>query len=249
MKKVLFTVGGRPYNVAKTTPHKGFEQDGVLKSAADWMSNTFELGQKTASTMKKNEQLKQLFCRSILVPTEFYSVFEISSSYDDQAKWMADIKSFDSDLFLAKAMENTDHYDLMMLVKLTSPATSSQEEMVLLFREVENDSNEVWLGHVERQDSKKTKPYSQYFRFCETVASISEEDLEGNGAYLRALKEGRFMYVFVTTHPGPSVYLSSQDLDGIASTHSQGVLALNREVTKDFLGIFFEVYALARASP
>ena len=57
------------------------------------------------------------------------------------------------------------------------------------------------------------------------------------------------MYVFVTTHPGPSVYLSSQDLDGIASTHSQGVLALNREVTKDFLGIFFEVYALARASP
>ena len=61
MKKVLFTVGGRPYNVAKTTPHKGFEQDGVLKSAADWMSNTFELGQKTASTMKKNEQLKHLF--------------------------------------------------------------------------------------------------------------------------------------------------------------------------------------------
>jgi len=51
--------------------------------------------------------------------------------------------------------------------------------MVLLFEEKfnfeEDDSNEVWLGHFKRREKKS---YHQYLRFCETVASIAEEDLE-----------------------------------------------------------------------
>jgi len=35
MEKVLFTVGGRPYNVATTTLLNGFDEGGALNSASD----------------------------------------------------------------------------------------------------------------------------------------------------------------------------------------------------------------------
>ena len=79
--------------------------------------------------------------------------------------------------------------------------------------------------------------------------TITEEDLEGDNGYLRALKDGRFLYVYVTTHPGPTVYLCPEDLTGVSTdTQSQGVLVLNRDVTEKLLGIVFEVYALARST-
>ena len=61
--------------------------------------------------------------------------------------------------------------------------------------------------------------------------------------------EGRFLYVYVTTHPGPSVYLAAEDLHGIVAQETkspspyQGVLVLSRDVTKDILGAtLFDVY-------
>ena len=80
------------------------------------------------------------------------------------------------------------------------------------------------------------------------MASITESDLEGDRGYLRALMEGRFIYVYVTTHDGPTVYLTSQDLPHIQS-NSLGVLVLNREVTQRILGVtFYDVYALTRSA-
>ena len=88
-------------------------------------------------------------------------------------------------------------------------------------------------------------PYRQYALFCEAVNDITEADLVGDNGYLRALMEGRFLVVYMTTHPGPSVYLAAEDLDGIAAkeTKSLGVLVLSRDVTKDILGsTLFDVY-------
>ena len=68
------------------------------------------------------------------------------------------------------------------------------------------------------------------------MASITENDLQNDrGGYLRALKEGRYMYVFVTTDDEPTtVYLT--------------VLILNRGVTERIIGNIFEVYALTRSA-
>eukprot|EP01035_Chromulina_nebulosa_P024320 gene24320-biopygen15855 len=79
-------------------------------------------------------------------------------------------------------------------------------------------------------------------------AGITESDLEGDKAgYLRALQEGRFIYVYVTTHGGPSVYLTAEDVHGSPS-NSLGVLVLNQEVTKRILGPIYDVYALTRSA-
>jgi hypothetical protein len=81
------------------------------------------------------------------------------------------------------------------------------------------------------------------------VASITESDLEDDqGGYLRALKEGRFIFVYATMHDeGPTVYLTAQDLPHIQS-NSLGVLVLNRDVAKRILGTIFDVYALTRSA-
>jgi hypothetical protein len=105
----------------------------------------------------------------------------------------------------------------------------------------------VWQGHFW---SKGSRPYRQYALFCEAVDDITEADLVGDNGYLRALMEGRFLYVYVTTHPGPCVYLTAEDLVGITTkmTKSQGVLVLNRDVTQKIIGsTIFDLYAMARS--
>jgi hypothetical protein len=87
----------------------------------------------------------------------------------------------------------------------------------------------VWLGHCWRKGSTSTR--------CSTKRS-TEADLVGDNGYLRALKEGRFLYVYVTTHPGPCVYLTAEDLVGITTkmTKSLGVQVLNRDLAPKILG-------------
>eukprot|EP01036_Dinobryon_divergens_P040129 gene40129-53013_t len=118
----------------------------------------------------------------------------------------------------------------------SSPPTKvGSDEIVLVFKEKSTgDSYEIWWGHfTQGQAGEKEKgPYDQHGKFCQAVASITESDLEGDtGGYLRALKEGRFIYVYMTTHGGPLVYLTAQDLPDI-KCDSLGVLVLNQEVTK-----------------
>ena len=128
----------------------------------------------------------------------------------------ADVKSFDSSVLIAKPQPSNDHCDSMLLLKVpcstVAVGTSPEEEIVLVFKEAskteENKNNEVWVGHFA-QGSQKS--YHQYCKFCDAVSTISDEDLAGDNGYLRALKDGRFLYVYVTT---PSVYLTSEDLVG-----------------------------------
>ena len=141
----------------------------------------------------------------------------------------------------------------------TSITTSSQtkigrDQIVLVFEEkskAENSvSNNSWLGHFIQQgkNGQDKGPYDQYGKFCQAVASITESDLEDDqGGYLRALKEGRFIFVYATTHEGPTVYLTAQDLPHIQS-NSLGVLVLNRDVAERILGTIFDVYALTRSA-
>mmetsp|Transcript_18119 Transcript_18119/g.24854 ORF Transcript_18119/g.24854 Transcript_18119/m.24854 type:complete len:203 (-) Transcript_18119:141-749(-) len=200
----------------------------------------------------KRDRLKRLLTRVILVTDCLKK--SIGSSVTDKALWKTDIKECDFNVQIAKPQPNNDHCDLMMFTKMQPSsavaAASSGEEIVVVFEETSktesNAKNEVWLGHFAQDDQT---PYHQYFKFCSAVSTITEEDLVGDNGYLRALKDGRFLYVYVTTHPGPTVYLAPEDLSGIsAGTKSQGVLVLNREVTKEMLGIVFEVYALARSA-
>ena len=49
-------------------------------------------------------------------------------------------------------------------------------------------------------------------------AIFTEEDLgDDRGEYLRALKEGLYLYIYFTTHSVPSVYLAAEDLPHIPS--------------------------------
>ena len=133
----------------------------------------------------------------------------------------------------------------------TSSSSDDREKIIVVFEEGENngDSNQIWRGHFIQQGKagKEKGPYDRYEKFCQAVASITESDLEGDRGYLRALKEGRFIYVYVTTHAGPMVYLAPQDLPHI-QTNSLGVLVLNRDVTKRIMRATYDVYALTRSA-
>jgi hypothetical protein len=147
----------------------------------------------------------------------------------------------------------------MMFFRMLASGTTSPpptqvgpDEIVLVFEEKSkgenNDSNEVWWGHFIQGKTGEKGPYDQHGKFCQAVASITESDLEGDtGGYLRALKEGRFIYVYVTTHGGPTVYLTAEDFPDIMCDFL-GVLVLSREVTKRILGSIFDVYALTRSA-
>ena len=203
--------------------------------------------------MAKKLFLLDLLSRGIIVPQIFNDIEPLSSSRNLTA-WKKTIKAINSNLFLKEPRPNNDHCDLMLFVRMvTSITTSSQtkigrDEIVLVLEvktKAENSSgNKIWRGHFIQQGNG---PYNQYGKFCQTVASITESDLEDDqGGYLRALKEGRFIYVYVTTHDGPTVYLTAQDLPHIQS-NSLGVLVLNGDVAKRILGTIFDVYALTRS--
>ena len=88
-------------------------------------------------------------------------------------------------------------------------STISPDEMIVLFfedksRGEDSDRNQPWWGHFIQANAAQGEkgPYDQYAKFCEVVGSITESDLEDDqGGYLRALMEGRFLLMYVTTRP------------------------------------------------
>ena len=255
MSAIKYTVGGTPYNAAKISgTGKTVEQDGVpKKKIKQWEKDTFEYASCSEESFAKKDFLSDLLSRGIIVPKELLLSTMWSSS--QIADWKISIKAIDSTLDLREPRPNNDHCDLMLFARMVSSITTSSptkigsDEIVLVFEEksmAENSSGDkVWRGHFI-QDGKG--PYDQYGKFNQAVASITESDLQDDqGGYLRALKEGRFIYVYVTTHAGPTVYLTVQDLPHIQS-NSLGVLVLNRDVTRRILGTIYDVYALTRSA-
>lgn len=263
---VMYTYGGKQYNAATTVTTKGtkkdkvagkkkkgfrVEQDGVNRSLAEWTANTFESIGNDPANRRKFHLLNGLLSRTILVPDCL--IIETVVSSRSGKLWKEDVKRIDQTLSVMKPWPNDDHCDLMLFNNRSSVV--SRNEIVAVFekksKEEDSDNNEVWLGHFYKDNNQDKdcirRPYEQYFKFCAATSSITEDDLDGDNGFLRALKEGRFVYVYVTTHPGPNVYLTPEDLNGIAATNSSGIIVLNRDVTKNILGITFDVYALARS--
>eukprot|EP01035_Chromulina_nebulosa_P022916 gene22916-biopygen15191 len=255
---IKYTIGGAPYKAAKiSNSGKSVTPDGVQKTFMEWEADTFEYVVQ-GKNVAKRDTLEDLLLRKIIAPTRV-DIMKLASSRNLFA-WKEAIRSINSKLVLEIPAPNNDHCDLMMFFRMLASGTTSppptkvgSDEIVLVFEEKSkgenNDSNEIWWGYFTQKDGEKEKgPYDQHDKFCKAVASITESDLEGDtgGYYLRALKEGRFIYVYVTTHGGPTVHLTAQDLPGM-ECNSLGVLVLNREVTKRILGPIFDVYACAVA--
>ena len=256
MSAIKYTIGGKPYNPAKISKAgKSVVQDSVNKKLDKWEAVTFDRAGPVVKSRAKEVLLSNLLSCEILVP-KVVRLEEIWSSIENITDWKESIKAIDSSLELDKPQPNNDHCDLMLFAKMVLSSwwqtKISGDEIVIVFEEKsrgeDNDSNRIWWGHFIQQGKagKEKGPYDQYEKFCQAVASITVSDLEGDRGYLRALMEGRFIYVYVTTHAGPTVYLAAQDLPHIQS-NSLGVLVLNREVTQRILGVTFDVYALTRS--
>jgi hypothetical protein len=249
--KIKYTIGGAPYNAAKIYPSGDFVlQDSIKKSFQQWEGDTFDSVQQIDENLAKKQFLSNLLSQSIIVPTAVVSDSIWSSRR--RPEWKKAIRATTSSLVLREPKPNDDHCNLMLFIKMMLNMTASPEcgrnEIVLVFEEKSGAENSVtdkrWWGHFVH---KEKGPYDQYAKFSAAVASITEEDLEGDhGGYLRALKEGRYLYIYVTTHTGPSVYLAPEDLPHISS-NSLGVLVLSRNETQRIMGATFDVYALTRS--
>ena len=259
---VMYICAGKPFNAATIVAAKGtkkggaavkkkrgfrVKQDGVNRSLAEWTANTFESFGRDPTNRRKSHLLNEILSRTIFVPDRL--IVETVVSSRNRQSWKEDVKRIDQTLSVMKPWPSDDHCDLMLFKNRSSLV--SRDEIVVVFEEKSkeegSDNNEVWLGHFYQDKDGSRPPYEQCFKFCAATSTIVEEDLDGDGGFLRALKEGRFLYVYLTMHPGPNVYLTSEDLKGIAATNSSGLLVLNRDVTKNILGITFDVYALARS--
>ena len=258
IKSIMYTVGGRPYNAANTTSNYSYKQDGVVRSAEEWMEKTFERASASNISTNKFLNLKKILNWPIVV-SEIFELSQIASSVNnpvDRSPWKNNINSIFSSLDIRKMCSGNDHCDLIMFLRMlqgsAALASYSDDEIVLPMEwksmdEVTTTGSAAWQGHCWRSGKR---PYYQYALFCEAVDSITEADLVGDNGYLRALKEGRFIYVYVTTHPGPCVYLTAEDLVGITTkmTKSLGVLVLNRDVAQRIMGSTnFDLYAMARS--
>ena len=259
MSAIKYTIGGTPYNASKISgTGETVDQDGVIqKNLEQWEKDTFEYAARSEESYAKRKHLSDLLSRGIIVPKIFHDIGPMSSSLNLTA-WKKSIRAITSTLDLKRPRPNNDHGDLMLFARMvsssstisSSPTKIGRDEIVLVFEEKSmaesRSGNKVWRGHFIEPEGKG--PYDQYGKFCQAVTSITESDLQDDqGGYLRALKEGRFIYVYATTHAGPTVYLTAQDLPHIQS-NSLGVLVLNRDVTRRILGTTFDVYALTRST-
>ena len=260
--------GGEPYNAAKiSTTGKTVVQAGVKKNINKWEAATFESSRGLYS-YRKHHFLWDLLSCELIVPDELVGIDEPLPSIRNLTAWKESFRAIDSDSNFVMKVPRNDHCNNLMLfgkmalssssrsssssnMASTSTSSDGRENIVVVFAEGESngDSNQIWRGHFIQQGKagKEKGPYDRYEKFCQAVASITESDLEGDRGYLRALKEGRFIYVYVTTHAGPMVYLAPQDLPHI-QTNSLGVLVLNRDVTKRIMRATYDVYALTRSA-
>jgi len=202
INNIKYTIGGRPYNATKiSTTGKTVVQGGAQKNFDQWEADTFEHGDES---LAKKRVLLDLLSRPIIVP-EVVGIEPLSSSRNLSA-WKNSIRNTSTSMVLKIPRPNNDHSDLMLFVKLapsrTASLSSDRDNIVVVFeekskREDSNDSNLFWWGHFTQSEGGMEK-YDQYGKFCAAVASIAESDLDDDQGFLRALMEGRFLYVYVT---------------------------------------------------
>eukprot|EP01036_Dinobryon_divergens_P024264 gene24264-32699_t len=194
---VMYTYGGKPYIAAATTvAAKGTKKDEVAGKEQDGVNRS--LAEWTANTFELPMYHEQ--------------------SFDKRDRLFVSLS-------VMKPIPDNDHCNLILFNNRSSVV--SKDEIVVVFnkksKEEGSDNNEVWLGHFYKDNQDKNcsqRPYEQYFKFCAARSRITEDDLDGDNGFLGALKEGRFVYVYVTTHPGPNAYLTPEDLNGIAATNT-----------------------------
>eukprot|EP01036_Dinobryon_divergens_P033483 gene33483-43269_t len=235
MSLIKYTIGGAPYKAAQiSNTGNSVMQDGIQKTFKQWEADTFEHATVVVQSLKKKQFLSQLLNRKIIAPTSIY-IISLAS-----IRWKEAIRYVDSNnvLTIPPLPDDDHHCDSILMLASTSDTTSppkvGPDEVVLVCEEKSmsgnNESNDIWRGHFTQGQAGEKE-------------TQKESDLEGDKAgYLRALQEGRFIYVYVTTHGGPSVYLTAEDVHGSPS-NSLGVLVLNQEVTKRILGPIYDVYA------
>ena len=272
---IVQTAEGLPYKRANMmiskNPSYYLERKNVRMTVKRWTEATFESYNyaKVANSKKKEKDLNILLNAEIVLPDAFD--FDDIESSSNREEWKKQIKNIDSSIGLYKTRAtnggNEDHCDLMMFVKMRKDGNGSPKNMVIAIETKSRGessyhsrgSEGVWRGHfsVYEGEKKTSDEYAQYFQFCNAVSSITDVDLVGDCGYLRALMEGNFLYVYATTHDGPNVHLTPEDLKETTpkptstSTptpiHSQGILVLSREISKNILGFTFDFYALTRS--
>lgn len=123
-----------------------------------------------------------------------------------------------------------ESYDLLVILKL-----KDQKEPFFLFNEAKSVSNID--GNITRKRSSLAgtiKNWRQFIKIDSAIASITDD--ECNSVVLSALRNGRYLYPYMTTVDSPSIgYFGSHQL-------SKGkAIALGRESTKSFLGLIFRL--------
>eukprot|EP01035_Chromulina_nebulosa_P023318 gene23318-biopygen15360 len=230
---IKYTVGAGPYQAAKiSSTETAVVQAGAQKNLIPWEADSDE-------SSAKRKVLSHLLSREIIATKFVFIRYIRSSKQVDLTEWKAGIRFIDSDVLLTKP---SNHSGLMLFGKMalgsSASSPSDREKIVLIFEE---------KSQGETEGGQEKPSYDRYEAFCAMVAGITESELKDDKGYLRALMEGRFLYVYVTMQSGPVVYLAREDWSH-AQANSLGMLVLNRDVTKRILGTVFDVYALARSS-
>ena len=127
----------------------------------------------------------------------------------------------------------------------SSPTKVGRDEIVLILEQTSraenSSSNKVWWGHFVEGRRR--------VHMINSISSARQWHRERlGGRPRRRLPVGaEGVYVYVTTHDGPTAYLAAQDLPHIQS-YSVGMLVLNRDVKKRILSTTFDLYALTRSA-
>mmetsp|Transcript_15082 Transcript_15082/g.13627 ORF Transcript_15082/g.13627 Transcript_15082/m.13627 type:complete len:830 (+) Transcript_15082:96-2585(+) len=187
-------------------------------------------------------------------PNVISSVYSISS-------WKIDIKNVNAEsvAILKPYSENkstNEHYDLGLFV----PFNNNYHLVVIDSKSVDE------IPLVVKSSStilrKKDKPlYYQYFDLCNLQNEISEEEVRDLNStnYLRAMYEGKWLYIYQTSYNGPNIFLQRDDfIDEIGLNDTDvyhkkkpnlrygSVLIINRETTLNYLGFISDAYRVVR---
>jgi hypothetical protein len=235
--------------------------DGENVDINNWFNTVF----KYHMYMSNSSPLLAILCQPFTIDGTYDNVPGlIESGNRNVSLWKKDIKALAGGFYFKLPNEEgpeKESCDAYLFVELPDPSTGTLKKYVLFIDlkslvETETDPQKrFFLGHFHETTHDKTiLPYSQYGEMRKRVNSIVDADLEGDNGYLTALKEGRYLFVYITTHEGRSVYVTPNNLAAIYplslqhnESKSLGVIVLNRAVTQKILGPSFESYILPRS--
>jgi hypothetical protein len=232
--------------------------DGVNVDIKSWFENVF------SDILSASSPIHAMFSQPFSVgKVHGQRIGYIESGNRNVSLWKKDIKALTGSFHfkLPEEGSNEESCDAYLFVELPNPSTDTLEKYVLFIDLKSLDESETnpkkrfFLGHFHETTHDKTVlPYSQYGKMQKRVNAIVEADLEGDNGYLAALREGRYLFVYITTHEGRSVYVTHSNLAAIYplslqhnESKSLGVIVLNRAVTQKILGPSFESYILPRS--